>query len=228
MKLGLLGKGKTGSFLIGVCAQKKIDLVIFDSKTPPTEASLKDLDGVISFLPGEAFVSYLPLLLASKLPVVSGSTGFEWPEGVREKIAIEKLSWLQANNFALGMAVVRLMIENMGLISKLVPEARFDLHEIHHTKKLDAPSGTALSFKKWSGVEMPITSERTGDVIGIHTMIATTSGEKITLTHEALDRKIFAEGAVWAMERMLESRPQGLIDLHQLLSSHLLGKGLSL
>lgn len=62
-----------------------------------------------------------------------------------------------------------------------------------------------------------ITSERTGDVIGFHELKFDTGSEKITLTHEALDRKLFADGAIWATEYLTKNKPHGLISFQEII-----------
>ena len=82
----------------------------------------------------------------------------------------------------------------------LFPNAKLNIHEIHHTKKLDGPSGTALSWREWLGnkADINVTFERIGDVVGDHQLTIDAPNEKITLRHEAKNRAIFAEGAIWA------------------------------
>jgi 4-hydroxy-tetrahydrodipicolinate reductase len=76
--------------------------------------------------------------------------------------------------------------------------------ERHHVQKKDAPSGTALALQRVlvqaSGVQPEITSEREGDVAGIHTIALSSGGDRIVLTHEVMSRRTFAEGAVLAAE----------------------------
>jgi 4-hydroxy-tetrahydrodipicolinate reductase len=76
--------------------------------------------------------------------------------------------------------------------------------ETHHVHKLDAPSGTAVSLAKsieqFAGKKVRVESHREGEVIGIHSVELLSAGDKITLTHEALNRRGFAEGAVRAAE----------------------------
>ena len=81
------------------------------------------------------------------------------------------------------------------------------ISEVHHVKKLDSPSGTALSLKKALGFDVPINSFREGDVIGVHSLELRLPGEIISLSHEATDRRVFAEGALWAAEQILERSP---------------------
>ena len=203
MKVALLGKGKTGGKVLELLIEAKIPHTVFDSKNSPTLENLKSHDVVISFLSGEVYKNYMPMLLETKIPVVCGSTGMNWPTNFDADLKSHKSKWIYATNFSLGMNLVHQMILIMKEASKIFSDYKFEMLEIHHTKKLDAPSGTALSWKAWAGHEMNITSDRIGDVIGIHELKLTTPNEQITLKHEALDRKIFAEGALFAANKIL-------------------------
>lgn len=205
MKVALLGKGKTGAKVLELMRSKNIAHTIFDSSNTPTFAKLSGHDVIISFLPGEAFSSYLPLLLETKIPVICGSTGMKWPADFDLDLKKNGVKWIYATNFSLGMNLVHQMILIMKQASRIFDDYQFSLHEIHHTKKLDAPSGTALSWKDWAGHEMDITSERIGDVTGIHEIRLTTPDEEISLKHEARDRKIFASGALYAADKILKN-----------------------
>jgi 4-hydroxy-tetrahydrodipicolinate reductase len=207
MKIALLGKGKTGS---KVLENKFHQVIAFDSRNPPTFEKLETFDVIISFLPGEAFKSYIPLLVETKLPVVSGSTGFEWPAHLDKTLKDKNLSWIYATNFSMGVAVVKQLLNKLSGASRFFPQHTTSIHEVHHTKKLDAPSGTALSMEEWMQEKCEITSERTGDVIGYHELTFDTGSEKIKISHEALDRKLFADGAIWAAEYLYKNKTPGL------------------
>ena len=203
MRIALLGKGKTGGKVLELLIQKEIKHTVFDSKNQPTLDKLKGHDVIISFLSGEVFKDYLNICLESKLPLICGSTGFSFPNNFDQTLVSKNIKWIYATNFSLGMNLVHQMILILKEASKIFSDYKFSLHEVHHTKKLDAPSGTALSWKSWADHEMEITSERTGDVIGIHELKLITNNEEIMLRHTALDRKIFAEGALFAAEKIL-------------------------
>lgn len=221
MKIALLGKGKTGIKVLELLIANNIPHTVFDSKNPPTLAILKNHDVVISFLAGDVFKDYIPLLIESTLPVVTGSTGMQWPLDFDTNLKMLNLKWIYATNFSLGMNIIHQMILIMKEANSIIPGVKFSMHEIHHTKKLDAPSGTALSWKKWLGHDINITSERTGDVIGIHEIKLTTPTEEITLKHDSLDRKIFAEGALFAAEKIRTLTP-GLHQFQDVVQNELL------
>jgi 4-hydroxy-tetrahydrodipicolinate reductase len=219
MKIALLGKGKTGSKVIEL---HQGEVEIFDRSNPPTFDKLIKNDVIISFLPGEAFKELIPLLLETKLPVVTGSTGFNWPENFSDLLKQQKLSWIYGTNFSLGVVIAKQLIEKMNELSRLLGEVKTSIHEIHHTKKLDAPSGTALSMKSWMTSEPLMTHERIGDVVGLHTVTWETPAEVIKLTHEAKDRKLFAQGALWAAEYLKTHELEyGLHAFQKVVENHL-------
>jgi 4-hydroxy-tetrahydrodipicolinate reductase len=214
MKIALLGKGKTGSM---VMESKGHQIIAFDSKNKPTFEKLETFDVIISFLPGEAFKSYIPLLVELKLPVVTGSTGFDWPTNLDNALKEKNISWIYASNFSLGVAIVKQMLNKLAAAKNLFQNHETSIHEVHHTQKKDAPSGTALSMEEWMNEKCGITSERTGDVIGYHELTFNTGTEKIRLSHEALDRKLFADGAIWAAEYLVKNKQPGLNSFQDIL-----------
>ncbi len=212
LKLALLGKGKTGSKVFELFPSA----TVFDSKNPPQLTTLKGHDVIISFLPGEVFKKFIPLLLKSKIPVIIGSTGLTFPKTLNQKLKDNKVLWVKSSNFALGMLVIKPMIESIAKIGKITDDFSFSLSETHHTKKLDSPSGTALSWKEWLGMDIPIASKRIGDELGTHQIILKTPYEEITLIHKTLDRKIFAQGALLAAKTVLKTKKKGLLDFREL------------
>jgi 4-hydroxy-tetrahydrodipicolinate reductase len=220
MKIALLGKGKTGSKVFELHSK---DITVFDSSHLPTIEKLKEHEVVISFLPGDAFLGLIPMLVESRVPVVTGSTGFKWPSDFDKTLQEKGLVWIYATNFSLGVVVLKQLIERLHQVSSLFDEKNFSIHEVHHTKKLDSPSGTALSMKEWLKDSCEITAERTGDVVGLHTLKMETPGEIIRLEHEAKDRKLFAEGALWAAKYISNNKlTPGLHSFQKVVENHLL------
>lgn len=219
MKIALLGKGKTGSKVLELASG---EVEVFDSKNLPTYEKLIKHDVIVSFLPGEAFHALIPVLLETRLPVVTGSTGFTWPSSFDKTLQEKNLSWIHATNFSLGVVVLKQLIERLHQVDHLFSEKTLSIHEVHHTKKLDAPSGTALSMKEWLAEPCEITSERTGDVVGLHTLTLETPGEILRLTHEAKNRTLFAEGALWAANYITKNKMEpGLHAFQKVVESHL-------
>lgn len=218
MKIALLGKGKTGSKVLDFAS----NVEVFDSTNVPTFEKLMKHDVIVSFLPGEAFQSLIPVLLETKRPVVTGSTGFKWPHDFDKTLHEKGVAWIHATNFSLGVVVMKQLIERLHKLDHLFTEKSYSIHEVHHTRKLDAPSGTALSMKEWLDAPCEVTSERTGDVVGLHTLTMETPGEIIRLEHDAKDRRLFAEGAVWAAKFITTNKMEpGLHAFQKVVEKHL-------
>ncbi len=110
MRVALLGKGKTGSKVLEIAT---CEVEFFDRLNPPTKEKLLKHDVIISFLPGEAFHALIPMLLETRKPVVTGSTGFVWPKDFDKTLQEKKLAWIHASNFSLGVVVIKQMIERL-------------------------------------------------------------------------------------------------------------------
>ena len=206
MKIAVFGRGKTGSEVLRICSERKIDTLNFHRENPPNLEGLKECDAIISFIPAAAFNEYMDMLIAARKPIISGSTGMAWPSELDETLKKANMLWIQGHNFSLGMSIVHNMISALSKAQEIFEEEiTSSIHEIHHTKKLDAPSGTAIRWNEWLGMGSVITSDRQGDVVGTHTLTLESASESITLTHKALDRGLFASGALWATNYALRN-----------------------
>lgn len=222
MNYAVIGKGKTGSHVIELLKKNEKSYEIFDSKNIATAEKLANFDVAICFVNGPVFESLIPTLLESKISVVTGATGIELGDKLSTKVKEAGAKWIKASNFSIGMNLIHKMIEDsLAKANKLFDEYNFNIHEVHHTKKLDAPSGTAIKWQDWTGEKFDISHERIGDVVGDHTITLRTSNEKITLRHEALDRSIFASGALKACQ-MISEVEIGLNDFEELTLKKLL------
>lgn len=201
MKFAVIGTGNTGAKVVEVLDDKQI-VGPFDELNKPTTQKLKKADAAILFVPAPAVDELIEPLIESGIPAAWGTTGYEWPEDLDEQLRQKGIKWLRASNFSLGMNIVRRCLKVIGQSSSVLTDHSFHIHEIHHIHKQDAPSGTALSWQDWLGREAKITSERKGDIKGIHQLEVDTDTESIRLEHQAHDRKIFAEGAIWAAEQL--------------------------
>lgn len=177
----------------------------FDSSNPPTVEKLQAADAVIIFVPGDAVPDVLGKVIEAGIPAAWGSTGYEWPDDLEDRVKARNAKWIIASNFSLGMNVIRKSIEAISAGSNILKDPEFHIHEVHHVHKKDAPSGTALSWKEWLNKEAEVTSAREGDVKGIHELTLKTETEEITLKHKALDRALFAEGAIWAARQLVNN-----------------------
>jgi 4-hydroxy-tetrahydrodipicolinate reductase len=180
--------------------------VTFNSSNKPTPEEVSKTDAAIIFVPGSAAPETVDVMLEAGIPAVWGTTGYGWPEDLPEKVKAVQSKWIIGSNFSLGMNLVRKALNVLGEGSDMLDSPIFHIHETHHTDKKDAPSGTAISWQQWLNRESQISSSRVGDVKGIHELHIKTANESIYLKHEAHDRKLFAEGAIWAAEKLLNDK----------------------
>ncbi len=215
MKIGLIGKGKTGSKIIELIEQDQSysqhSLSVYSKSNPPTLLSLREVDVIICFIPGEEFLKICPMLFETNRPVVTGSTGVQFSDELNSKVKDLKLRWIHGTNFSLGMVVIERLLSELNRAKKLFNQHDVYLHEIHHTKKLDAPSGTALSMREWiNSPEVVITHEREGDVVGTHQLKFDTPFESISIEHFAKNRTIFAIGALTAAGWLIDDHSKSI------------------
>jgi 4-hydroxy-tetrahydrodipicolinate reductase len=203
MKISVIGTGKTGGRVLELLGDELGEA--FDESNPPTVEKLKQADAVIIFVPGDAVPDIINDVIESGVPAAWGSTGYDWPVDLDQKVEANNSKWVIASNFSLGMNLIRKSINAISAGSEILKHPEFHIHEVHHVHKKDAPSGTALSWKEWLNKDAEVTSAREGDVKGIHELTLKTATEKITLKHEALDRALFAEGAIWAAKQLIDN-----------------------
>lgn len=203
MKISVIGTGKTGGAIAELLGDKA---VTFNSSNKPTASEVAKTDAAIIFVPGEAAPEIIEIMIDAAVPAVWGTTGYSWPEDLPERVKAIQSKWVIGSNFSLGMNLVRKAINVLGEGSEMLDSPKFHIHETHHVNKKDAPSGTALSWEKWLDKEAQISSSRIGDVKGIHELHIKTANESIYLKHEAHDRKLFAEGAIWAAKKLLSDK----------------------
>ena len=205
MKIAIVGKGKAGKAVIDLFGTNNISEV-FDSRNILTLEKLNKTDAVIIFVDCHTLTSIMPTLLKTTTPIICGTTGFDYKEDLVEKINLNRGRWVVANNFSLSMVFIKEALESLGKIKNLIPHAQYEIEEIHHTQKLDAPSGTALSWQQWTNVgDCPISSIRIGDVKGIHDLKIDYEYESLEFKHTAHDRKLFAQGAIWATKHIIQN-----------------------
>jgi len=203
MKIAVIGAGKTGGKVVELLGDELSE--VFDGDNKVTVEKLKESDAAIIFVPGDAVSDIIDTVIESGIPAAWGSTGHKWPEDLEDQVKAKNAKWVLASNFSLGMNVIRKSIEAISAGSAILKDPEFHIHEVHHIHKKDAPSGTALSWKEWLDREAEVTSAREGDVKGIHELTLKTGTEEITLRHKALDRALFAEGAIWAAKQLVNN-----------------------
>lgn len=185
---------------------------------------LKKADIAIEFTQPDAVIENLYWCLESGVPVVSGTTGWlDNSEEVFGRFLSENGALLTATNFSVGVNIMFRLSRELAAWMNNHPEYRPALEEVHHTRKLDQPSGTAVTLasdilqinrfmKAWilskGNIEagqdvLAVHSVREGDVIGKHEVSWTSPIDKISISHEAFSRDGFASGAVLAAEWLI-------------------------
>jgi 4-hydroxy-tetrahydrodipicolinate reductase len=162
------------------------------------------VDVAIDFTNAEAVGRNLEVLAGRGIDVVIGTTGWHEREpALRALAARAGIGVVAAANFSLGMNLFQLIVEDAS--RRLAPHADFGawIHEAHHDRKKDAPSGTALTLKTGMsqagfGRGIDISSTRAGFIPGTHTVGFDGPSETIELTHTVRDRGVFARGALVA------------------------------
>jgi 4-hydroxy-tetrahydrodipicolinate reductase len=173
-------------------------------------------DVAIDFSLPIAFDAILALCARRGAAFVSGTTGLAAQQKAALEAASRHVPVLWSSNYSLGVAVLDELVERA---AAALAGWDCDIVESHHTRKLDAPSGTALSLgaaARRGGAEPHYASLRAGDIVGEHLVQFTGLGERIELVHRATNRDIFARGALHAAAR-LAGRPPGTYRLRDLL-----------
>lgn len=159
-------------------------------------AGVPEFDVAIDFSLPEGFDAILGACLARGKPLVSGTTGLSPAQLAALDAASAKIALVWASNFSLGVAVLHGLVERA---ARALPGWDCDIVEAHHARKLDAPSGTALTLGGAAGeggATPHYASIRAGDIVGEHLVQFATAGERIELVHRATNRDIFARGAL--------------------------------
>ena len=173
-------------------------------------------DVAIDFSLAEAFDPILALCVSRGAALISGTTGLDERQHAAIKDAAGRIPVLWASNFSLGVAVVT---ELVARAAQALHGWDCDIVEVHHNRKQDAPSGTALTLgaaAAQSGAMPRYASVRAGDIVGEHTVQFSGQGERIELIHRATNRDVFARGALHAAMR-LAGRTPGNYSLRDLL-----------
>lgn len=202
--------------MIEKIAQEKGHEIIARIDVGTTEIDFSNMDVAIDFSTPNAAFENITGCLEHGVPVISGTTG--WLEDFEKVVSLceeKKGAFIYASNFSLG---VNIFFELNDYLAKMMGNLKqYDvaLEEIHHTQKLDAPSGTAITlaeniiensdYDKWKlgnaeNGEIGITSKRIDTVPGTHTVIYQSAVDSIKIKHIAHNREGFALGAVTAAE----------------------------
>jgi 4-hydroxy-tetrahydrodipicolinate reductase len=215
MKIALLGYGKMGKVIERIALERGHEIVLRKSSASSFDG-LDNADVAIDFSVPSSAVTNISECLNNGIPVISGTTG--WLEDYNKMVALCKDkngAFIYGSNFSLG---VNLFFELNNYLAKMMSkfnQYKVTMEEIHHTQKLDAPSGTAISLAKgviensnysnWTlenpkENEIQIDAKRIENVPGTHSIFYTSEVDTIEIKHTAHNRDGFALGSLIAAE----------------------------
>ncbi len=222
MKIALFGYGKMGKTIEKLAVQKGHTIVAKVGSQPVDKDLLKTADVAIEFSVPEAAVSNLTFCFENNIPVVSGTTG--WLDNYSQMVNLcesRNGSFIYASNFSIGVNLFFSINEYAAKLMRPWNEYKVSIDEIHHTQKLDAPSGTAISLaeaiinnsnkENWildqeKENELTIRARRVEDVKGTHIIKYQSNIDSLSLKHEAHSREGFAMGAIIAAEWLINKQ----------------------
>lgn len=216
MKIALLGYGKMGKAIEAVAQKRGHEIVARIDKDNPND-SITHADVAINFSVPSAATKNITDALEQGVPVVCGTTGWLDQKDSIESLCKEKGgAFLYASNFSLGVNIFFALNEKLAYMMASHKQYHAAIEEVHHTEKLDAPSGTAITLAEgilphyeqssWkladeaTTKDLPINAIRAPHVPGTHTVSYSSETDNITIEHIAHNRDGFALGAVLAAE----------------------------
>ncbi|MBS1566985.1 MAG: 4-hydroxy-tetrahydrodipicolinate reductase [Bacteroidetes bacterium] len=221
MKIALIGYGKMGKAIEAIALKRGHSIVLkidVNNAADMTPENLRQADVAIEFTSPHSAFDNVMKCLAAGTPLVCGSTGWldKLPE-VEKYCKEHNGAFLYASNFSVGVNIFFEINKRLAELMNPHPEYTIRMEEIHHTQKLDAPSGTAVTLaeqilarvdrkKNWSyhddgnAAEIPIISKREDPAPGTHTVSYSSEIDTIDIIHTAHSRNGFATGAVLAAE----------------------------
>jgi 4-hydroxy-tetrahydrodipicolinate reductase len=218
MKIAILGYGRMGKEIEKIAISRGHEVLIKKDIEDAIDITLADV--AIEFsVPNSAF-NNISNCIKNNVPVISGTTG--WLDKYEDVVALckkEKGGFIYASNFSLGVNIFFELNKQLAKMMRNLEDYNISMEEVHHTKKLDAPSGTAITIaagiiensskenwtldKNTSEENIPIVAKRIPDVPGTHTVLYASEVDAIQIKHTAHSRKGFALGAIVAAEWML-------------------------
>lgn len=228
MNIALIGYGKMGKAIEAIALKRGHRItgtLSSGSSAADWEAALRDAEVAVEFTGPEAAFGNVNRCFDQRLPVVSGSTG--WNSRIEEvKIRCEHMgaAFLHASNFSIGVNIFFAINKRLAVLMDGRQEYSVDIEEVHHLQKKDAPSGTAITLaeqivnrlnrkERWMMAEagggpeaVPVKALREDGVPGTHRVSYDSPTDRIDIIHTAHNREGFAMGAVLAAEFIGEKR----------------------
>ena len=224
--------GRMGSEVARLALARGDTVTPVDPRRGLPDATFADI--LIDFSHPDATAALLAYATGNRLPLCLGTTGQDKGQTHAIRSAAERIPLFRAANFSLGVALLERLLT---LTLSVFPNAEIEITETHHSRKQDAPSGTALALAEAVRIRFPdrfpriartgygarnpleigIHSLRVGNTVGIHEILLDTESEAVTLRHEAHDRSAYAAGVLAAADFLI-TKPAGLFGMAELFS----------
>jgi len=211
MNIAIFGNGKMGKLISELATEKGHKIVaVSSSDNPANSLDLSTVDVAIDFSTPTTAFENISHAINSRVPVISGTTGWlNQLEVIEDLCKANNGAFLYASNFSLGM---NLFFKLNKQLSQLMKNQHYEskIHEIHHTEKLDSPSGTAKKLAEDVDSILnnnpPITADRIKNISGVHSITFTSLEDEIEIRHTANNRDGFALGAIRAAEWIIDKK----------------------
>lgn len=221
MKIAILGYGKMGKEIERIAISRGHEIVIKSDGNDMYDISIAHI--AIDFSTPESAYNNILNCINNQIPVISGTTGWLKKYDDIVRVCEEKNGALiYASNFGLGVNIFFELNNHLAKMMNKLKDYKVSIEETHHIKKLDSPSGTAITlangiienseFSDWeldkvtSEKNVPIFSKRISDVPGIHKVSYTSDIDKVQINHIAKNRQGFALGALIASEWLVNKK----------------------
>jgi len=201
MRLLIVGYGKMGRMVEELAVAEGVDIV---GRVDDGRDEWADADVAVDFSTADALLSNFSYYTKRRLPAVIGTTGWNAHlDRLREEAAQAGIGIVASGNFSIGVNVFANVVAEATRLMIAQPQYGAWVHEIHHSAKRDAPSGTALLLRDAMVAagfnrSIDISSARAGMIPGTHTVGFDSASDTIELIHRARDRRGFASGALLA------------------------------
>ena len=221
MKIALIGYGKMGHEIEKIALERNHQIALKidkDNQSDLNPNTLRNVDVAIEFSTPATVYQNVTKCINSNTAVVVGTTGWlDKLDDVKESLKRSNGALFYASNYSIGVNLFFKVNKVLANYINVIKGYSASIKEIHHTQKLDAPSGTAISlaqilsnaidelngwtlFPSEEPDKVPIEAQREGTVPGTHIVTFDSEQDEIILTHRAKSRKGFALGAVLAAE----------------------------
>jgi len=217
MRIALIGYGAMGKLVHTLAAEKGHAIVatIHEDAVGLSAAELAEgirgADAAIDFSVAGAVVRNVEACMLAGLPLVEGTTGWkESIDDVRQLVGTDRGALVYGANFSIGVNIFYRIVNNTAKLFSKLSEYEVFLEEQHHSRKKDAPSGTALKIKsiveQHIDKEFSVATTRAGNIPGTHRVGFDGPADQILLEHTARSREGFASGALLAAEWIIGKR----------------------